>query len=754
MQSMAGTDIVPNSTAPAIGWKELRSTMKKKFAKHFRDNLKFLKKSEVKKLCNGMANDYIKELKKQAQQKKPTKYANFTSSSPMTEDFDPEIASVESDDSWERILPELESEDSYYVGSDVDSDDENEIDEGYAAAMLFKEVVSHPVEVDVSKIPYVNDSDPEILNMQFGAVARAVDPKTSEYGHPLVSKAIEKEVYNHESNGTFDFENIMEYEDARVKDPTAGFVNLKMLVVEKMAELGLPIDERTYKARLVALGNFLRHASGAQLFDDCDHDVPLNFAETRVLISASLKEGYPALYQGDVSGAYVKSPLQGRTIYAHMSEEMLPEKYRGRFRRPVVPLRTALYGLVRADRDWGDFRHGCMITAKWTEVVPRKIYKKDFDGHTIFAGIYVDDILIGGDTTSGAKAYRELHKLLGFGDAEPQRLSHFIGVDYSDIRFRVKDGRNVRQVFVNQEGLARAIVKRYKESTGFQKLRYVATPGFSSANMVDKTEDDLPGNLKNEASSHVSGVQYLARGSRPDVQETASSLARHYNSWSRLDDRKLHRLMSYIEGTITHGLLLEVDFDDDWSNMHIKNYVDSDHGGDLRTARSTSGCHAELRDHGCTKVLIEHWSKAQDAVAASTGEAEVVAMSAGVRRTGLPLQQLIEDVFGFPVVLETLVDNSAALQIGRTGNTKQLKYLSKHQRVRHGFVHDTLGVPHKDRRLEKVDTRDNLSDLQTKPLDRLRHEELVKMINVMSMEDFLAMVCLLVSDATSGGDDF
>lgn len=66
--------------------------------------------------------------------------------------------------------------------------------------------------------------------------------------------------------------------------------------------------------------------------------------------------------------------------------------------------------------------------------------------------------------------------------------------------------------------------------------------------------------------------------------------------------------------------------------------------------------------------------------------------------------------------------------------------------MKHGFVNDNLNQKHHDRRPHKVDTKENLSDLQTKPLDRLRHEELVQMINMVSMEDYLVLVCLLVND--------
>lgn len=43
--------------------------------------------------------------------------------------------------------------------------------------------------------------------------------------------------------------------------------------------------------------------------------------------------------------------------------------------------------------------------------------------------------------------------------------------------------------------------------------------------MAEKKEDDQEGKLAKEAASHLGGVQYVARGTRVDVQEAASSLA-------------------------------------------------------------------------------------------------------------------------------------------------------------------------------------------------------------------------------------
>ena len=66
------------------------------------------------------------------------------------------------------------------------------------------------------------------------------------------------------------------------------------------------------------------------------------------------------------------------------------------------------------------------------------------------------------------------------------------------------------------------------------------------------------------------------------------------------------------------------------------------------------------------------------------------------------------------------MDNSVALAIAKSGESLELKYLQKHQRLKVAFVRNTL-LEHdldKKRSLEKVATDKNVADVLTKPLSR------------------------------------
>ena len=147
--------------------------------------------------------------------------------------------------------------------------------------------------------------------------------------------------------------------------------------------------------------------------------------------------------------------------------------------------------------------------------------------------------------------------------------------------------------------------------------------------------------------------------------------------------------------------------------------------------------HAELKDHGHTLIPLARLSKVQRVTAASTGEAEYTAMVEGVKKIALPLQILLEDIFKKRVKLNLKVDNAAAVQLGQVGQTKNMRYLKKHQRVSEGFVKDVLDDDDGGyRELVKVDSKKNKADQGTKDLSRQELEEHIKMCGMMTLKDF------------------
>ena len=79
-----------------------------------------------------------------------------------------------------------------------------------------------------------------------------------------------------------------------------------------------------------------------------------------------------------------------------------------------------------------------------------------------------------------------------------------------------------------------------------------------------------------------------------------------------------------------------------------------------------------MKDSGYSHAPLIHWSKVQEEAAASTTEAEFSALTLAVKRTMLPGQAYLETIYEVPVKTEMCVDNSAALTVAESGNSKAL----------------------------------------------------------------------------------
>ena len=153
------------------------------------------------------------------------------------------------------------------------------------------------------------------------------------------------------------------------------------------------------------------------------------------------------------------------------------------------------------------------------------------------------------------------------------------------------------------------------------------------------------GALKNVAAKIVLKALYAASLARVDLLWTVNALARELTTWNLACDKRLHRLISYIDSTKNQVMCNYVGDKPEDCNLVL--FCDASYAGCLRSSKSTSGCLLCLVGPR-TFVVICWFCKKQTAISHSSTEAEVVAMDAGVRIEGLPavaLWSLIKKVF-------------------------------------------------------------------------------------------------------------
>jgi len=158
--------------------------------------------------------------------------------------------------------------------------------------------------------------------------------------------------------------------------------------------------------------------------------------------------------------------------------------------------------------------------------------------------------------------------------------------------------------------------------------------------------------------------------------------------------------------------------------MLLLGYTDSDQAGDLVQRKSTSGVLFFLGSN-----LITWSSQKQRIVALSSCEAEYVAAALGACQ-GVWLSRLIAELKNEQVQkFRLLIDNKSAIELSKNPVHHER---SKHIDTRYHYIRDCIeqGVVEVDH----VRTGDQLADILTKPLVRMRFAELRMKLGVTKIE--------------------
>ena len=154
------------------------------------------------------------------------------------------------------------------------------------------------------------------------------------------------------------------------------------------------------------------------------------------------------------------------------------------------------------------------------------------------------------------------------------------------------------------------------------------------------------GEFSKVCSQIVLKCLYLARIGRPDILWSVSKLARSITKWTKSCDKRLNRLISYINHTCEYKQYCYVG--NTAKQCRLGLFQDSDFAGDLEDSKSTSG--GSLCVSGShTFVPISWMCKKQTSVSHSSTESEIISLDAGLRLDGIPaldLCHLIVSVLG------------------------------------------------------------------------------------------------------------
>jgi hypothetical protein len=179
------------------------------------------------------------------------------------------------------------------------------------------------------------------------------------------------------------------------------------------------------------------------------------------------------------------------------------------------------------------------------------------------------------------------------------------------------------------------------------------------------------------------------------------------------------RIIRYVAGTLDHGLF----YSRCPGEAHLVGYSDSDHTGDIDTSKSMSGILFFF-----DKCLVSWQSVKQQVVALSSCETEYIAASTASTQT-LWLVRLLSDLLDRDTrAVELRVDNKSTLALAKN---PVFHKRSKHIRVRYHFIRGCLEEG--NFKACYINTKDQLTDLLTKPLGRIKFLELCSRIGMVQL---------------------
>lgn len=202
---------------------------------------------------------------------------------------------------------------------------------------------------------------------------------------------------------------------------------------------------------------------------------------------------------------------------------------------------------------------------------------------------------------------------------------------------------------------------------------------------------------------------YLAMGTRPDISFAVSVLSRHLSAFGKQHWEALKHVLRYLKATTNFGITFKNRFE-----IELIGYLDADWAGDISSRRSISASVFLVNE---TPVAWD--CKLQSMVALSSTEAEYMAATQGTK-TAIHLRVFLNEI-GYLQEEPTLLNEDNQPCIALTKNPVH-HARTKHLDIQLHFVRQQ--VEKKVVTLAYCPTEVNIADLLTKPLPRVRFEQL------------------------------
>jgi transposase InsO family protein len=452
-----------------------------------------------------------------------------------------------------------------------------------------------------------------------------------------------------------------------------------------------------YKGRLVAKGFLQREG-----VDYSETFAPtVRLSAVRTVLALAAKEDME-LESVDISTAFLNGEME-EEVFMKIPEGLGVEarEEKGEW---VVRLLKAIYGLKQAGRMWAKKLHEVLTSLDFVRIeCEHSFYIYEQKGIKIFVPVYVDDLTI----ASNSKAM--------ISQLKSDLMTHFKLRDLGPTEFilgiKVERDRPRRTIYLSQAAYIQSILDEHLVNPG--DWNSVVTPMMENAklskNGCAKTPEELQKAKDSRYGEIIGKLIYLMRCSRPDIAYAVGVLCRFMVNPGPSHIAALKHLLRYLVGTINLRLV----YSPTDSNSLFDTYSDASLGGDEDQQRSTGGFAIMM---GTGAVV---WgSRLQHHTAMSSTESEYVNASL-VGAEVMWMRYMMEEL-GYDISAPSplFMDSNSAAQV-----VKNPEHQSSMKHVHRSYNWVRQKVESKDINIMRVAGVDNIADIFTKPLGKIKFTE-------------------------------
>ena len=444
------------------------------------------------------------------------------------------------------------------------------------------------------------------------------------------------------------------------------------------------------KSRLVARGDL------EKVEEDDALEAPTASIGTLFTILALAAKRKMVINSFDVEGAFLEAQAirpHLMTLDKNISKELIAmdESIKDHLNENgsiTVELRKTLYGLKESPHEWYTLAAKTLMDKGYIRSIWDKcLFIKEYEeGKFVYVVLYVDDMLVCSDNANELSKFEEVlaTQFTGYTKKDEKSIS-FLGLEICSLESN--------DIIVKQSSYIATLVKDYNitETKRYPKRMDVIK------------EDDEPCN-KEMYRSLAMKLMYLATKTRPDISYVISYLATKMEAPSLRNYDELLHVVKYLKGTPELGIRFNSEGALDprlYIDASFNSHVDrKSHSGLVMILDNSSGC-------------IIHKSNKQTSRADSSTEAEIIALSEGIK-IGVQVMRILEEVgYRFIKPLTVYQDNEASIllnnkdPINLKGNSKFIdrKYFNTFDYVKEHII-----------QLKQIGTDNMIADALTKTI--------------------------------------